>query len=351
MTSLRELIHFVGSVPLRDSEEVFRRLSREVGEFVKRLPDGETAERSRWIWFQREMLEAHPAMEVDPTAPVLRLTQWDGKLLRETKLLRLKPEIDQSTVAFDTGYDRAALHSYDVFKELRAQGALPAGVRFQVSLPTPMSPAYMYVSPAGRPAFLAAYERSLLAALRRVVTAIPAGDLAVQFDVCQEILVFENYFPSRPPDYKEAVFATLGRLGDAVPEAAELGFHLCYGSPADEHLVQPRDAGILVEVMNGIGAAVRRRIDYLHIPVPKDRTDDAYFAPLRDWKRRDGTHLYIGLIHHDDEAGDQRRIEATRRAVPRFGIASECGWGRSDPTRLPGLLRSHRHAAERLRAG
>ncbi|MGA9866431.1 MAG: hypothetical protein WBQ75_08320 [Acetobacteraceae bacterium] len=347
----RDLVQFVGSVPLGDSEQVFRRLSEELGPFVRRLPDGETAERARWIWFQREMLESHPAMEVDPTAAPLRLTQWDGKLLRETKLLRLEPAIDPDGVAFDTGYDRAALHSYAVFKRLRAQGAIPERVRFQVSLPTPMAPAYMYVSPAGRPAFLAAYERSLLAALGRIVASIPASDLAIQFDVCQEILVFENYFPERPADYKEAMSATLGRLGDAVPAGVELGFHLCYGSPADEHLVQPRDTAILVEVMNGIGAAVRRRIDYMHIPVPRNRDDDAYFAPLRDWRRRDGTRLYIGLIHHDDEAGDARRIAAAKCVVPEFGIASECGWGRSDPARLPGLLRSHRHAAQKLGDG
>ncbi|HSU05733.1 MAG TPA: hypothetical protein VLI93_09185 [Acetobacteraceae bacterium] len=147
----RDLVHFVGSVPLCDSEQVFRCLCQELGPFVQRIPDGETAERSRWIWFQRQMLEAHPAMELDPTAPPLRLTQWDGKLLRETRLLRLKPEVDPGTVSFDTGYDRAALHSYDVFKTLLSQGAIPVGVRFQVSLPTPMAPAYMYVSPAGPP--------------------------------------------------------------------------------------------------------------------------------------------------------------------------------------------------------
>jgi hypothetical protein len=211
-----------------------------------------------------------------------------------------------------------------------------------------MAPAFMYVSPAGRSAFLAAYERCLLGALDRITGSIPAADLAIQFDVCQEVLAFENYFPDRPTDYKAVMFATLGRMGDAVPADTELGFHLCYGSPADEHLVQPRDAGILVEMMNGIGAAVRRRIDYMHIPVPKDRTDAPYFAPLRDWKRRDETRLYLGLIHHDDQAGDELRIAAAKRVLPQFGIASECGWGRSNPARLPGLLRSHRHAAEKL---
>lgn len=351
MTARHDLVHFVGSVPLTDSEQVFRHLCGAVGPFVSHIPDGETAERSRWIWFQRQMLEAHPAMELDPTAPPLRLTEWNGRFLRETPLLRLKPEIDQGTVSFDTGYDRAAEHSYGVFKSLRSQGAIPDWVRFQVCLPTPMAPGYMYVSPAGRPAFLAAYERSLLAALARIVDAIPARDLTIQFDVCQEILAFEDYFPGRPPDYKSVMFSTLGRLGDAVPPLVEVGYHLCYGSPADEHLVQPRDGAILVEVMNGIGDAVRRHVDFLHIPVPRDRDDDAYFAPLRDWRGAGRTRLYLGLIHHDDGAGDQRRITAAKRVVSEFGIASECGWGRSDPARLPGLLRSHRHAAETLQSG
>jgi hypothetical protein len=348
MESPRDLVHFVGSVPLHDCDAVFRMLAAELGPYVRRLPDGETGKRSRWIYFQREMLESLPVMEVDPTVPVLRVEEWNGRLLRETQLLRLKPEIDQGTVAFPTGYAEAALASWTVFQRLRDEAIIPAGVRFQVSLPTPNSAGYMYVSAPGRPAFLAAYERALLTALGAIVAAIPAGDLTIQWDICQEILVFENYFPGRPPDYKPVMFAMLGRLGDAVPEAAELGFHLCYGSPADAHLVMPRDAGILVDVMNGIGDAVRRRIDYLHIPVPQDRTDDAYFAPLTGWRQRAETQLYLGLIHHADADGDQKRIAAAKRVAPAFGVASECGWGRSDPAKLPGLLLGHRQAAATL---
>jgi hypothetical protein len=348
MTSPRDLVHFVGSVPLHDCGEVFHTLATELGPYVRRLPDGETGERSRWIHFQREMLEAHLAMEVDPTAPPLRLLDWTGDLLRETQVLRIRPEVDQGTIDFPTGYDEAALGSWEVFRRMRNEGAIPAGTRFQVSLPTPASSAYMYISAAGRPAYVAAYERSLLAALRRIVAGIPAQDLAIQWDICQEILVFEGYFPNRPPDYKAVLFALMGRLGDAVPEAVDLGFHLCYGSPADKHLVQPADAAILVEVMNGIGAAVRRRIDYMHIPVPKEVEAAAFLAPLRHWTRGRVGQLYVGLIHAGDEAGNRDRIAAAETMVPGCGIASECGWGRSEPGRLPDLLRSHRHAAEAM---
>jgi hypothetical protein len=34
--------------------------------------------------------------------------------------------------------------------------------------------------------------------------------------------------------------------------------------------------------------------------------------------------------------------------IPDFGVASECGWGRTDPTRLSSLLESHREAADYL---
>lgn len=128
-----------------------------------------------------------------------------------------------------------------------------------------------------------------------------------------------------------------------------MGYHLCYGSPADEHLVMPKDMAILVEIANRIGDAVTRRLDFMHLPVPKDRTDDAYFCPLAELSLDAETALLLGLIHHDDRTGDQARIEAARQVVAAFGVAAECGWGRTDPQRVPGLLASHRLAVEFMR--
>ena len=191
------------------------------------------------------------------------------------------------------------------------------------------------------------YERALKTALANIVKAIPAADLAIQWDVCQEVLAFENYFKDRPADYKKQTFDMLGRLGDAVPAGVELGYHLCYGSPRDEHLVQPKDAALLVEMLEGIAAATKRRIDFFHIPVPKDRTDEAYYAPLKEWKRPAGTKLYLGLLHHDDDAGDKNaHRRGAAKFIDDFGLSAECGWGRTEPGRLPGLLKGHRVAAE-----
>lgn len=336
--------HLIGSVPLPDAETVFRTISDALGPSLARMPDGETGARHRWIWWQRQMLQRHPAMEPDPDTAPFALRQWDGALIRTTDWLRFKPGIDPSHVEFDTGYANAARESYAIFRRLRDDGAIPAGVRFQVCLPTPMASGYMYVSPGSLADYLPAYERALLRDLAHIVDAIPHQDLSIQWDVCQEVLVFENYFPHRPPGYKQLVFDELARLGDAVPSAVECGYHLCYGSPRDEHLVMPKDMAILAELTQGILGGLRRRLDFLHLPVPQDRTDDGYFAPLAALRLPVETDLYLGLIHYDDGAGDRARIAAARKVVPRFGVATECGWGRTDPARVPGLLDAHRRA-------
>jgi hypothetical protein len=341
-------VHLIGSVPLDDAESVFRAVAGALRSHLRRVPDGETGVRRRWIWFQRQMLEHHPDMEIDPTVPLFALRQWDGKILRETPLLRFRAGVDPDRVTFETGYADAARASFAVFERLQRNAVIPAGVRFQVCLPTPMASAYMYVSPGARDAYVPAYERALRRALDDVVTAIPAAQLSVQWDVCQEVLIYENFFADRPADYETRIVGELARLGDAVPADVEMGYHLCYGSPADEHLVMPRDMGVMVGMANAVRAATRRRIDFLHMPVPKDRTDMAYVKPLADLHGWDGALVYLGLIHHDDRAGDRARIAAARAVLPHFGVASECGWGRTDPQRVPGLLESHRIAVERM---
>ena len=338
-------VHLIGSVPLADTEQVFRTVAGALGPYLHRLPDGETGERRRWIWFQREMLTRHPAMEIDPTVSPFVLRQWDGKVLRETPLLRLREDIDPDTVVFETGYAAAARESFAVFQQLRVEGVIPPGVRFQVCLPTPMASAYMYVSPSARPAYMRAYEAALRSALDEIVSAIPHVHLAIQWDVCQEVLIHEGFFADRPADYAEAITAELARLGNAVPADVDMGYHLCYGSPADEHLVMPRDMALMVALATSVRGALARRIDFLHMPVPKDRVDAAYFKPLAELPRALAGSVYLGLIHYDDHAGDRTRIGAARAFLPTFGIASECGWGRTDPQRLPGLLESHRLAA------
>jgi hypothetical protein len=312
------------------------------------MPDGETGERTKWIVFQQRMLQQHAALQVDTSMPPLPVRQSDGTVHRHIERVRIKPEVDPAGVVFDTGYDRAAIASYQVFRRLREEGSIPPHVRFQVAPPTPLATGLMYVSPHGREGYVQAYERSLLQALDAILSAIPHEDLSIQFDVCQEVLLFEGYFPEEVPNSRELVFGRLARLSAAVPAGAELGFHLCYGSPGDQPLVALRTAAVLVELMNGIAAGARRKVDFIHIPVPR-QAEASFFAPLKSWQQPAGTRLYLGLLQFNDVEGDRRRIALACEVLTGFGVAAECGFGRTDPARLPALLANHRAGAEMLR--
>src|SRR6202022_1043970 len=92
-----------------------------------------------------------------------------------------------------------------------------------------------------------------------------------------------------------------------------------------------------------ITVEVKRPVQWISLPVPRNRADDAYFAPLKDLKMSAATELYLGLVHiTDGKEGTTRRIEAAQRAIDRpFGVATECGLGRRPPQTTPQLLRIH----------
>lgn len=337
------IVHFVGSIPLSNSESVFRTLSEAVGQHVVRLPDGETGIRKMWIKFLQDVLAEHPAIEVTDDLAPFPFTQWDGKVIREIPRLRLIPGATLDPAKFETGYADMAIESWKTFDRLQQDGVIPAGVKFQVSLPTPIAPAYNNIVPSDRPALLPALTQHFIGEVEKITSLLPHDRLSIQWDVCQEVLAWEDYFEPGPVDFRTETIQVLSRVGDAVPATVDLGYHLCYGSPADEHLVLPKDSGILVEMANAISASVKRSIQYFHMPVMKDRTDDAYFTPLENLAISPDTHLYLGLIHHNDSAGNETRLAAAKRHARVDGIATECGMARGEPTRLASLLSGHAH--------
>jgi methionine synthase II (cobalamin-independent) len=192
-----------------------------------------------------------------------------------------------------------------------------------------------------------------MAMLREVETicrAVPHRDLCIQWDVCIEMLLWDGRWEAmRNPfggELRSEVMKRMQRLGAAVPEDVELGFHLCYGDYDARHFVEPLDAGKLVEIANALAAAVARPITYIHMPVPVDRADDDYFRPLRELHLAPSTELYLGLVHQDGIEGTNRRIAAAARFVPDFGIATECGMARlKTPEQVGKLLEIHAGAS------
>jgi hypothetical protein len=316
-------VHFVGSVALDSPEEVFAAIGQHCGPYLKRVPDGEPGGRRLWISFQIPVLRANPCLTpVGQTIVPLKVAE--GARAEDIHFGEL-------------GYAREARPSYEDFLAARSAGRIAARVRFQVSLPTPWAVVMPFVQQPDAWQVYPAYERGMLREVERILKAIPHHDLAIQWDVCLEMLAWDGRWQTSPPfpGMEQVFVANFSRLAAAVPGDVELGFHLCYGDLDARHFVQPIDATKLVEMANLITRSVQRPIHWMHMPVPIDRTDDAYFAPLQGLELQPVTELYLGLVHAEDGVdGTARRIAAAKKFVSKFGVASECGISRGRDANL-----------------
>jgi hypothetical protein len=334
-------VHLVGSIGLDTVEDVFTAVGKSVKPYILRCPDGEVAGRRQWIGYQYPVLRSNRFLSVDGT-----------RRLPDAGMspMRLAKDSDPKDIHFgELGYAREARLSYQDFLKARQAGQLQSTTRFQVCLPTPFAVIGAMVVPEDVPRVLPAYSAAMLREVDRICAVIPHSDLAVQWDVCIEMLMWDGRFSQMPPfpGMKEAFIAAFQELANAVPEDVELGFHLCYGDLDAKHFVQPLDLGKAVELANLIVANLKHPIAWIHMPVPRDRDDDAYFLPLRDLKISPRTELFLGLVHDSDGAeGARRRSAAAAKVRPAFGIATECGMARARTRELVlKLLSIHAEAA------
>ncbi|PYN61520.1 MAG: hypothetical protein DMD90_22950 [Candidatus Rokuibacteriota bacterium] len=328
-------VHLVGSVPLASAEVVFRTVAGEIGDRLRRIPDGETGPRSDWIVWQLPVFTSQPQLEVVPPGP----DSW-----RPLPRVRVAEGARADSVIFEAlGYADAAIASYRVFARLKRDGHIPVACRFQVSLPTPIAPVTAFVVPDYQGVLERAYEERLLRELRLILQEVPHDQLAVQWDTNFEFAMLEGLFPVWFEDVKGGILERLLRLSRRVPPDVELGYHLCYGDVRHRHFKEPADTRKLVDVANVLAGSLGRPLNWIHLPVPRNRDDEAYYAPLGELRLRAETELYLGLVHHTDGVeGTRRRIDVASRFASGFGIATECGWGRRAPATIPELLRIHR---------
>lgn len=247
------------------------------------------------------------------------------------------------------GYADAAKASFEVFRRLKSAGDIPEHMRFQVGLPTPLEPVIGMFTPESQESIGSAYEEQLLDELQQLLDAIPHDQLAIQWELVYPLGVLEGVWTVYLPDPENDILSFAGNLVDLIPESAQVGFHLCYGDSGHRHFKQPADTGIMVSVANGVLDRVKRPINWIHMPVPRDRKDQEYFAPLNELNLPEATGLYLGLIHATDgEKGTLERISAASQVVDAFGVATECGLGRRPPESIPEILRIHGAVAEHL---
>jgi methionine synthase II (cobalamin-independent) len=249
-------------------------------------------------------------------------------------LLTLAEGIRPEQVRFgELGYAREARASYLDFLAARDSGEIPKNVRFQVCLPTPFAVVSSVVMPDVEPAIEAAYENAMVAEVRSLCRHIPHRDLALQWDLCNEMIVWDGQCTEAVPraeEPKEKLLARIQRLCKAVPDGVQLGIHLCYGDFGGRHFVEPKDAEKMVEFANALTKTVSHSLAYLHMPVPLDRTDDAFHRPLANLSLHECCELFLGVVHAKDGVGGAKaRIAAAQRHAPAFGIATECGMARA----------------------
>lgn len=339
-------VHLVGSVPMRDAEEVFRRVSEALGPHLKRLPDGETGERLNWVGHLEAVFAANPALQrtdelfrIHPTA-----TGWYRCRLKEGKSV--------ADVRFDNLlYADYAVASYATFKRLKDEGRIPKPVRFQVDLVPAHSVLWLFLVDELQAPVDPLYNQAVKREIDRIAAAIPHQELAIQFDVASAVFArLERGVPTSYGRSKDEMQETFSRilvdLGNHVPAGIELLYHLCYGDNNHRHVVEPTDMGDMVEFTNRLLARIRRPVQLVHMPVPRDRSDDAYFKPLQRLELRPETELCLGLVHYTDGVeGTRKRLATAQRHVQDFSIATECGFGRRRPDTIAQLLRIHREVA------
>jgi hypothetical protein len=330
----------VGSLPASSTEEALRAGGELFGDLVFALPDGETGPRALWAAYDHgTVLDPHPDVVVVEQGgrPPRHLAEMDVLGLRDgVAELHFDrwPRIDD------------AIASYAVFRQLRDDGVIPSHVRFQVSLP------FMTSLLAGMKADFAhdfpiaqrAYEDLFAREIKRLTDAIPADDLAIQWDVCWEVLDLEGVLSWMDGDAWERFAGPVERITRLIPEEALVGYHLCYGTFPAWPMREARDMELLVRMANYALEHSGRQVDWLHLAGPRDlRSEDGrFFEPLRGLRASDA-RVFLGIVLPVDGVDGLRRRHATAsKYLDDFGVAMYCGFGRQPGQDGMETMREHR---------
>ncbi|MBO0822840.1 MAG: hypothetical protein J2P27_03150 [Actinobacteria bacterium] len=340
----------VGSLPADSTESALRAGGEYFGDLVFALPDGETGLRAAWVSYERERLVRNT-----PGVDTVRTTDSPTGIPRhayETPVFQIQRGVSQ------LHWDRwpridDAIESYSVFAKLRSEGVIPAGVRFQVGLPFPASALNGFKADfaADYPVAARAFEDLVGRELQRLIAAIPPADLAIQWDVCYEVLDLEGVLAWTAAGAWERFAGPVGQLTHLIPEDVLVGYHLCYGTFPAWPMYEARDLELLVRMANYAVSHSGRRVDWLHLAGPNylRSEDDRFFAPLAGLVPGDA-RVYLGIVLPvDGIPGLKRRHATASRYLDDFGVAMYCGFGRQPGADGGVTMREHARSVRALR--
>jgi hypothetical protein len=336
----------VGSLPAASTEDAFRAGAELFGDMVFALPDGETGPRAAWVGYEREQL-----CRPNPDVVVVQETESPTGIPRhayETPIFSLRPGVTE------LHWDRwpridDAIASYGIFRRLRDEGVIPAGLRFQVGLPFPASAlnAFKADFAVDYPVAERGYEDLVARELARLTTEIPPQDLAIQWDMAYEPQDIEGVLAWTDGDAWERFAGPATRLTPLIPEETLVGYHLCYGTFPEWPMYETQDLSVLVRMANHAVAESGRVVDWLHLAGPRylRSEDKRFFAPLADLELNPThpTRVFLGIVLPlDGVAGLRRRRATASDFLDEFGVAMYCGFGRQPGRDGLETMREHR---------
>lgn len=341
----------VGSIPFDTPQEVFQSFCARLGKFLFAVPDGEVGPRRHWISrVHYQVLAAHPELEVvqHPAPDENGVERQHPRNAADAWLFKVKEGVSQvrfGDPGWRLGYARDAINSYFVFNVMREKGVLPRHLRFQVSIPMVNSvlPRRIFPNQKDLDKIRPGYEAATRAEIAMIVDKIPAKDLAIQWDCSTEVQDSYGAIAGFPLEGAiERNLTEVRNLAPHIPRGVALGYHFCFGTLGGWPRFQPDDLGQAVKLANAFVTASGRPVDWIHIPV-LDRSDDAFFAPLRNLDPQ-GARVYLGAIHN--MARFKERIATARKYLPDFGLGAYCGFGRLPVSELHHILNDHLAAVE-----
>jgi hypothetical protein len=334
-------------MPLGSVEEVMSTTAAILGPRVRRMTNGEVGRTQGWIVGHHRIFARHPAFEeyvhdekFDPRAPGIKRRRFR---LRD----RQAPPTAESYGSL--GYAEDAGEAFSVLSAMKEAGKVAPGTKLLVAIPTPYDILNFAVAKENFRAVMPAYEQVLIAEVERIAAVVPQESLAIQWDAAHEFEYLATSSPMFNHMSRDQMVAMLVRLGNAVAPTIDLGYHCCYGNFNLKHFVEPIDMSDMVDVVNKVTSGLNRQVQFIHMPVPIDRGDDAYFAPLKDLKRGPDLEFYLGLAHGPDGVqGTLARVRVARKVVPDFGVSTECGLGMREPDDIRRLLHVQADAAAEI---